>query len=245
MVLTELPPSARAAGAAAAAAAGQAATGAALAALLAASVSFAPVGLAEDGAGGVALRVACSLRALRPFDARADLVLRSTDSGSAGGGGVWRAPLRVTIAPAPPSEQVLVLESPALGVPVSASVALANDFPAPAPFTAAFSLDTPPEFAVAPAAGVLPSATAAAAARGTGSAAPTAARITVTFTPRQYGVPYSGRLVVDTAGAQWAYRVEGRVAEARAPSGVAPRVADQLSRQEAAALAAAHTATRR
>ena len=192
MVLTELPPSTRAAGAAAAAAAGQAATGAALAALLAASVSFAPVGLAEDGAGGVALRVACSLRALRPFDARADLVLRSTGS-AGGGGGVWRAPLRVTIAPAPPSEQVLVLESPALGVPVSASVALANDFPAPAPFTAAFSLDTPPEFAVAPAAGVLPSATAAAAARGTGSAAPTAARITVTFTPRQYGVPYSGR----------------------------------------------------
>ena len=117
-----------------------------------------------------------------------------------------------------------------------------------AAFTAAFSLDTPPEFSVSPSAGVLPSSTSAAAVRGTGSSsssAATAAALVVSFVPREYGMVYHGRLVVDTAVAQWAWRVEGRVREPQVPSGTAARVQSHLEARESAALAAAHTATRR
>ena len=223
------------------AAVAEAAASAGVRALLASCVHVTPTSLRSDGAGGAVLHVAASLTAQRPFDTRADLLLRCTSAG--GEGWAWKAPLRVTIAPAP-TQQTLVLESPALHTPVTLTLALANDYPTPAHFTAAFSLDTPPEFRVAPSAGVLPSSTAADAVRGTGSSTPVAARLAVTFTPREYGQVYLGRLVVDSAVAQWAYRVEGRVRAPVVPAG-AVRVQDHLSSREQAALTAAHTATRR
>ena len=157
---------------------------------------------------------------------------------------MWRAPLRITIAPAPP-ERTLVLESPGLHMPATLTLPLANDFPVPAPFTAAFSLDTPPEFKVSPGeGGVLPSCTQADVLRGTGSAGRGAAPLTLTFTPREYGQVYQGRLVVDTAMAQWAFRVEGRVREPAVPKG-ATTVDDHLGTKGRALLQAAHTATAR
>jgi hypothetical protein len=167
------------------------------------------------------------------------------------GGGCWRFPARLSFSP-PAPEGTLSIAAPALHTTASATVALANHAPARARFAASLSRDTPAAFRVAGApTGALPASTAAAILKGTGLAgergAPTVAPLTVDFTPTEYGVGYGGRLVVDTADAQWVWRLAGEVREAAPPdpAGVVSNVDDHLGAAGVRALNAAHTATAR
>ena len=187
------------------------------------------------------------LRPLRPLQARAELVVRpprSSSGGSGSGGGAWRFPVRIVFSP-PQQEGTLVIESDALGAPATATLHLANAFPRRARFVATLSHDTPTEFRVAPGIGVLPASTAAAIARGTGLNEATAAAISVTFTPSEYGRAWGGRLVVDTPHYQWVWKLVGRLRDAAPPVAPQSSIDDHLDASARGALKAAHTATTR
>jgi hypothetical protein len=183
---------------------------------------------------GEAIELDLRVLALKPLDLRADLVVTR-----AAGGGSWRFPLHLAVAAAPP-DAVIRVSSP-LNVPGAVTFAQRNAVPRASPFRAYFTLDSPAEFNVSPAAGVLPSTTAALYAAGTGFADSSAVDtpLTVTFVPREYGVSYRGLLVVETDEMTWSYEVLGSLPRYAPPTGAGARgVEDHLDARALAALRA-------
>jgi hypothetical protein len=167
------------------------------------------------GAAGEPVEVELRVRALKPLEMRAELVAQRSE-----GGGSWRFPLRLSVAPAPPDGVINVTSR--LNVPTSTVFGQRNGVPRASAFTARFTLDSPGEFTVSPARGVLPSTTAALYAVGTGgeaeAAAAAAVPITITFTPREYGVKYAGALIVETDEMLWRYEVVGSLPKYAPPT---------------------------
>jgi len=200
-------------------------------------LTFAPVGVDPtfSGASGGKLTLQCTLSPQRPLDSRVDLEINFK------GKGVWRAPLRVTVAPVEAVGEPVIIESPALETTTIHTIQLANCVPRSSIFSAALSLDSHTEFKVLTPSGTLPSSSLGMLVRGTGQGGPsvmTTAPIQISFTPREYGVSYKARLVVDTAENQWAFNLLGRVKDPSVPRGQTG-IDDHLGAHSKALLAAA------
>jgi len=115
----------------------------------------------------------------------------------------------------PAVDDVIHVEAP---IHRTATVAfpLNNNLPTPAPFEAFFTPDSAAEMSVFPTQGVL----APAGAEGT--------TFMVSFSPKEYGKPVVGTLVVRTKDMQWSYEVRGSPPKYTAPS-ARPRVTTQLA----------------
>jgi len=143
-------------------------------------------------------------------------------------GGRWRFEIQLE-ADEPELDGTIIVESYPNS---SAAVAFTHAHPEVeqkgTPFIAHFTLDSPMEFSVSPASGLMD--------------ADDETDFTVTFAPREYGKDMVGRLVIQTEEMQWLYDVRGTRPQYKVPEGqtrVDCRLSDQT--QEKLAQAKART----
>ncbi|XP_060090088.1 cilia- and flagella-associated protein 47 [Heteronotia binoei] len=111
-------------------------------------------------------------------------------------GGIWKFPL-LLVATEPEVDDVINIEAAGLNKESLISFRLTSKTRYPEPYTAHFLPGSDPEFVVSPQAGeLLPLDTA-----GT--------LITIGFTPNMYSKKHRATLVIQTAGMQWMYEING------------------------------------
>jgi hypothetical protein len=110
--------------------------------------------------------------------------------------GRWRFPLEFIFSRPKPTATVYVEAT--VGSAGSAQIPCGYVLDAATEFRAYFTLDSPLEFTVSPEKGVL--------WQHSGNTG-----VTVHFSPREYGKPYTGRLIFETADFEWHYDVQGRL----------------------------------
>lgn len=184
------------------------------------------------------LELDIQLQPLKPLEAKCELIISRSS-----GGGRWRFPLRLSVPSAAPDD-VIRIEAP-MGESRTVRFELANAFPVPAPFVAAFTLDSAGEFRVTPSQGVLPPSNASLYARGTGMSRAVATTFSIDFTAREYGKTYQGKLLIETDDMLWVFNVVGTLPSYRAPEGSPSKIEDRLDPRVSAVMRAAHSAARR
>ena len=133
-------------------------------------------------------------------------------------GGRWKFNLEL-IATEADIDDVIRIEG-LMNVSSSVSFRQCNQFDAAERFRAYFSADSPSEFSVSPASGILQPY----GSEGT--------NFIVTFLPRMYGKIYVGKLVIETEEMQWAYEVRGENPKYEQPAGSAKVAARLPSEQD-------------
>jgi hypothetical protein len=134
-----------------------------------------------------------------------------------GGGARWKYDLELEASPADVDDTILI--EAAMQKTESVVFRLTNLFPAPARFSARFTADSPLEFTVVPAHGML----APAGADGT--------QFIVSYTANNYGKPVSGLLTIETDEMQWRYEVRGSLPTYVPPQHVRSRIDTRLGSQ--------------
>ena len=153
--------------------------------------------------------------ALRPFTVSAELTVKKSS------GGMWRFPLQLEATP-PEFDDSIVIEA-AVNVVASVTFNLYNVLPVAKPFVAFFTPDSPPEFKVTPAKGVLPPIP-----QNLHETREAGQPISVSFTSSQYGKTLVGILVVETEDMQWRYEVRGTLPKYQPPTNVRSKVNNRL-----------------
>lgn len=197
-----------------------------------------------------ALHFTVDLHPPKAWEGRAELIVRHAT------GGRWRFRMKLSFPP-PPVDGVVRVEA-AIGSQGTALVRLANAFPTPAPFTARLSLESPSEFRVSPSSGVMPPSMGSGGSKPANTAAvsqgqvvleesPTAhtSEIAVSFTPREHGKHYKGRLIIETESYTWVYILHGSPPSYTAPVPAGIQVDDKMDPRVMATMRAAHEAGRR
>ena len=127
---------------------------------------------------------------LKPVDIEATIILSKKS------GGRWRFPARFFASPADVDDTICV-EAP-LSQTASVTFKITNLFDEEAEYTAAFTVNSPPEFKVSPSKGTL------------GPFQSEGTSLTVSFTCREYSAkPKVGQLVIQTEDIQWVYEIHG------------------------------------
>lgn len=149
-------------------------------------------------------RVTVKLRfePLRPVATPADLVIHKAS------GGRWRFPLNIEVSE-PKLDDIIKIEA-MIHTTQSVSFNLANQFEIFSDFKAYMTPDSPPEFKVFPAGGLLEPMSSK---DGT--------EFQVSFCPTEYGKQYVGKLLIVTEDMQWTYEVRGTHPRYVAPNGTA------------------------
>jgi hypothetical protein len=162
---------------------------------------------------GQPLRFRLLFEPLRPVETSIELLLMKAS------GGRWRYSILLE-ASEPEVDDVIEIEAP-LGRGASVSFRLFNSLSGFAPFRAYFTPDSPPEFTVFPAEGVLepPSETET----GEGGTP-----FLISYAPKEYGKQLIGRLVILTTEMQWTYEVRGQHPKYVAPTDMEPKVDSRL-----------------
>lgn len=160
---------------------------------------------------GQPLRFRLLFEPLRPVETSIELLVMKAS------GGRWRYSVLLE-ASEPEVDDVIEIEAP-LGRGASVSFRLFNSLSGFAPFRAYFTPDSPPEFTVFPAEGVLepPSET------GEGGTP-----FLISYAPKEYGKQLIGRLVILTTEMQWTYEVRGQHPKYVAPTDMEPKVDSRL-----------------
>lgn len=127
---------------------------------------------------------------LRPVSTPADLVITKRS------GGRWRFPLNIEVSE-PKIDDTIKIEA-MIHTTQSVSFSLANQFEIFSDFKAYMTPDSPSEFKVFPATGLLEPMSSK---EGT--------QFQVSFTPVEYGKQYVGKLLIVTEDMQWTYEVRG------------------------------------
>ena len=117
-------------------------------------------------------------------------------------GGRWRFEVQLE-ASEPELDGIISIEA-LVAHTETAYFKLASPSAKPCKFTAAFTADSPLEFSIAPATGVMP---AAGVDPSTGE--PRSTAFAVSFTPKEYGAMAVGRVVIQTAEVEWLFEVRG------------------------------------
>eukprot|EP01064_Diplonema_japonicum_P004662 TRINITY_DN13060_c0_g1_i1.p1 TRINITY_DN13060_c0_g1~~TRINITY_DN13060_c0_g1_i1.p1 ORF type:complete len:2889 (+),score=686.18 TRINITY_DN13060_c0_g1_i1:67-8733(+) len=161
---------------------------------------------------------------LRTFAATVELLIRKKS------GGLWRFELHFESLPPVPDD--LILLEAAVAQRGSVAFTLKNIFTEEQPFRSYFTSDSPAEFTVSPAKGILPPL------RVSPSTSPSTQFI-VSFSSSQYGKTLLGVLVIETDLIEWRYEVKGVLPKYHAPTITASRVDTRLRNETQEAVKAA------
>jgi len=192
-----------------------------------------------------AVKRALSVKALDPAITSADVPLRfalvfepqralSTACDfiiSKASGGRWRFEI-VLEAAEPELDGTIQVEAYVNSVS-EAVFLLSNPEPVASTFSAYFTPDSPSEFSVSPANGVMPPGPSS--PQSPGETTEDGVEFVIAYAPREYGKDMVGRLVIQTEEMQWVFEVLGTRPEYKVPEGIS-RVDTHLTDEQEAAL---------
>ncbi|KAL4497051.1 hypothetical protein ABPG72_002207 [Tetrahymena utriculariae] len=145
---------------------------------------------------------------MKPFKTNIDFIIHRKM------GGLWK--FKITLESSPPNEDDIIVLSAPLDTVDTVSFRLTNRFKTFATFSAKFTPESDPEFAVTPSTGILEPY----GRDGT--------LFTISFSPVEYGKAKAGKLIIETDEMFWSYQIKGVLPKYDPPVIAASKINNKL-----------------